>query len=165
MPKGRGIDRNYDVCLSFAGEDRAYAETVARILTARGIRVFYDKYETVGLWGKNLYDHLEFVYRDAARFCVMFVSRHYAKKHWTNHERRSAFARALKDPEEYILPVRLDETEIKGLPETVGYLSGISHSPKDIATSIYKKIGPSIFVAQLQTRPDFVDVLRKIVRR
>lgn len=45
----------YDVVLSFAGEDREYVEECADILTALGIKVFYDSYEQDVLWGKDLY--------------------------------------------------------------------------------------------------------------
>src|SRR6266403_774201 len=41
---------DYDVTLSFAGEDRDYVEQVAAALYALGIRVFYDRYEAVDLW-------------------------------------------------------------------------------------------------------------------
>ena len=49
----------YDVALSFAGEDREYIEKVADKLDQDGIKVFYDKFEEIDLWGKNLYDHLD----------------------------------------------------------------------------------------------------------
>lgn len=45
----------YDVALSFAGEDRKYVEAVAVELKKLGIQVFYDKFETTDLWGKDLY--------------------------------------------------------------------------------------------------------------
>jgi hypothetical protein len=48
----------YDVCLSFAGEQRAYVEKVAQALQERGVRVFYDVYERATLWGKDLPTHL-----------------------------------------------------------------------------------------------------------
>jgi hypothetical protein len=70
----------YDVCLSFAGEDRPYVEQVAEYLRNSGIRVFYDRYEKSQLWGKNLYTHLDEVYRRLARYCIVFISQHYAKK-------------------------------------------------------------------------------------
>jgi hypothetical protein len=89
-------DFQYDVSLSFAGEDRDYVRQVADELTSQGIRVFYDEYEKAELWGKDLYTHLDDVYQNAAQYCVMFVSQHYANKLWTNHERQSAQARALK---------------------------------------------------------------------
>lgn len=112
----------YDVALSFAGEDREHAKELAELLRTNGYKVFYDKYERTQLWGKDLYRHLSLVYKDKARYCVMFVSEHYAQKLWTNHELRSAQARAFQEREEYILPVRLDNTEIPGIPQTVGYL-------------------------------------------
>jgi len=90
---------DFDVALSFAGEDRAYVEKVANYLKEKSIRVFYDKYEKTMLWGKDLYVHLDEVYQKKARYCVMFLSRHYAEKLWTNHERKSAQARAFKKKE------------------------------------------------------------------
>ena len=68
---------DYDIALSFAGEDRQHAEGLAKILTENGVRVFYDKYEQAELWGKELYQHLQVVYRDKARYFVAFFSEHY----------------------------------------------------------------------------------------
>lgn len=113
---------SYDVAISFAGENRAVAEQIAEQLRQRGFTVFYDMYEQETLWGKDLYVHLDEVYRERARFCVMLLSEHYARKLWTNHERQSAQARAFQQREEYILPVRLDGTEIPGIRSTVGYI-------------------------------------------
>jgi hypothetical protein len=76
----------YDVALSFAGEDRSVAEALAQALRDSGARVFYDRYEQATLWGKDLYQHLQTVYRDTARYCVVFVSAAYARKLWTRHE-------------------------------------------------------------------------------
>jgi hypothetical protein len=66
------------------------------------------------LWGKDLYEHLDWIYQKAARYCVLFASEAYANKVWTTHERRSAQARALQSNQEYVLPVRFDDTEIPG---------------------------------------------------
>ena len=116
------MQREYDVALSFAGEDREHAEQLAALLKSGCYTVFYDEYEQAKLWGKNLYDHLSSVYKDKARFCVVFLSEHYAIKPWPRHERESAQARAFEENREYILPVRLDDTEIPGILPTVGYL-------------------------------------------
>lgn len=114
--------QKYDVALSFAGEDREHAKALKDLLIAGGYEPFYDEDELSNLWGKNLYDYLSSVYQDRARFCVMFLSKHYEQKLWTNHERQMALAKAFKENREYILPVRLDDTEIPGIPPTVGYL-------------------------------------------
>src|SRR5690349_11363451 len=65
--------RRYDVCFSFAGEDRPYVSAVAAGAAAQGLNVFYDAYETVDLWGKDLYQHLTDVYQKRAAFCVIFI--------------------------------------------------------------------------------------------
>jgi hypothetical protein len=98
----------YDVVVSFAGEQREYVEAFVGRLTDRGLEVFYDKLEEATLWGKDLGEHFQRVYRDQGRFCVMFISEQYAEKVWTRHERRSALERALHDRQEYILPVQGD---------------------------------------------------------
>ena len=144
----------YDVCLSFAGEDREYVERVAAELIERGIRVFYDKHEEATLWGKDLYEHLDYIYRKAARFSVLFASRHYAAKVWPNHERRSMQERALLENEEYILPARFDSTEVPGLRGTVGYVSLKSRSPKQLAGLIDKKLGPRQHTDFVPPSPD-----------
>jgi TIR domain len=132
----------YDVCLSFAGEDRDYVEKVARELRAHGVRVFYDRYEVAELWGKDLYEHLTYVYSNAARYCVLFVSRHYAEKVWTNHERRSAQERAMTEHHEYILPARFDDTEVPGLRSTVGFVDLQVLTPEELVELIEQKLGP-----------------------
>lgn len=134
--------RRYDVALSFAGEDREYVEQVANSLQASGVKVFYDNYERVELWGKDLYEHLDFVYRKSSRYCVMFVSNAYATKVWTTHERKSAQARALTENQEYVLPARFDDTEIPGLAPTIGHIDLQSLEPAELSQLIKEKLGP-----------------------
>jgi len=118
----RPTSYQYDVAISFADEDRPTVQQYCELLRAEGFEVFYDEYNRVDLWGKDLYTRLDEVYRKLACFCVIFISRHYRDKVWTNHERQSAQARALRENREYILPVKLDDTEIPGIPETIGYV-------------------------------------------
>lgn len=131
----------YDVALSFAGEDRAYVEQVATLLREVGVKVFYDGFEEVDLWGRDLADHLAEVYAKRSRFIVMFASKHYAAKAWTNHERKHALARALQEQRIIVLPVRFDDTEIPGLPSTVGYLDLRKLDPEALVERILKKLG------------------------
>jgi len=82
----------YQVALSFAGEDRDKAEVLATELEKLGVSVFYDNFEKADLWGEDLFTYLSDLYRLRAEFCVMFLSRHYREKSWTNHERQAAQA-------------------------------------------------------------------------
>lgn len=130
----------YDVALSFAGENREYVEAVATSLKHAGIKVFYDLYEQIDLWGKDLYTHLRKIYQYEARFTVLFISEHYAQKLWTNHERQSAQARAFTENAEYILPVRFDDTEVAGVLPTIGYLDLRHITAAELASAIVSKL-------------------------
>jgi hypothetical protein len=116
-------DFEHDVALSFAGEDREHAEVLAELLRASGVSVFYDKYEQAALWGKELTEELHAVYSKRARFFVPFISRHYAQKAWPRQEMRSALERAIQQIDsEYILPIRIDDTDLPGLRSTISYV-------------------------------------------
>jgi len=137
------MDKNsyeFDVALSFAGEDRDYVNEVASILRDCEVNVFYDKFEEVNLWGKNLYVYLREIYKERAKFTVMFISKHYAKKLWCHHERESAQDRAFGSTNEYILPVRFDDAKIPGLLNSIGYLSLEEISPHELSILICKKL-------------------------
>jgi hypothetical protein len=130
----------YDIVLSFAGEDRGIAENIAHRLKKNNVEVFYDDFEKSDLWGKNLYEHLMQIYSESARYCVMLLSKNYAKKSWTNLERQSAQTRAFREQREYILPIRLDDTKIPGLLETVGYINYPDHKIEEIIALILRKL-------------------------
>ena len=134
------LRREYDVALSFAGEDRAYVERVAAHLRALDVSVFYDAFEQVQLWGTDLAEHLGNIYSKDSRFVVLFLSRHYASKAWPTHEKSFALGRHLSGGEQRVLPVRFDETEIPGLPPTLSYLDLRVLSPEKLAELIRQKV-------------------------
>jgi hypothetical protein len=131
---------DYDVALSYAREDRVYVGQVAAQLQQRDIRIFYDEYAAAQLWGNDLYVLLDEVYRKRARFTVIFVSRYYANKPWTQHERQSAQARALTEVGPYLLPVRLDDSELPGLRPTVASIDARNTSIERLAWLIEQKV-------------------------
>ena len=129
----------YDVALSFAGEDREYVEKIAKGLKKNGISVFYDKFETASLWGKDLYQYLSHIYKDNARYCVIFISESYKNKAWTKHELRNAQNRAFLENKEYILPIFLENVELDGLNDTTGQLNTFEFSESEIVDLIIEK--------------------------
>jgi hypothetical protein len=130
----------YDVALSFAGEDRAIAYKFAELLRSKSIKVFYDEYEAADMWGKDLINHLVNIYSRKARYCVMFISQHYPLKKWTKVERMAAQDRAFRDANEYILPLRLDDAQVPGLTETTGYRDLRLHPTEDIVDLLAEKL-------------------------
>ena len=135
----------YDVAFSFAGAQRTYVEKVKNALEKYDISVFYDNDNSVNLWGKNLYRYLDELYQKA-QYCVMFISKEYGECPWTIHESQSAQERAFRsyDPlnfQEYILPVRFDDTQIPGIRVTTGYMDANILAPEELAEKIVKKLG------------------------
>jgi hypothetical protein len=134
------MDYKYDVTLSFAGEDRSYVEEVANVLRKNDIKVFYDKFEEVDLWGKDLGVHFDYVYSKGSKYCVIFISENYKLKIWTNHEIKTAISRAIETNVEYILPAKFDDTEIDGIRPTLGFIDLRKIGPDEFAHLIIKKL-------------------------
>lgn len=132
--------KGYDVVLSFAGEDRTYVNDVAVALKQRGVSVFYDDFEKADLWGKDLVEHLSSIYSQKAEFVIIFVSDYYAKKAWTNIEKRAAFSKFLYGKYDKVLPVVLSKASIEGLLDTKGFLDGNKLSAQQIADSFVLKL-------------------------
>jgi hypothetical protein len=131
---------DYDVALSFAGEDKSYVEEFAKMLKEQGVRVFYYEDALAESWGENLVDFLHGIYSRRARFALIFVSRKYVEKKWTDHERQSAQQRALEQAFPYILPIRLDDSELPGLHATLGYLDARRLGIERLASLTLEKI-------------------------
>lgn len=150
----------FEIALSFAGEDRAYVDQVANLLRSSGVKIFYDRFEESSLWGKNLYDYLSDVYQNKALYTIMFISKHYADKLWPTLERQSMQARAFQEHVEYILPARFDDTLIPGVLPTTGYISLANRPPLDFVKLIHKKLvnaGRSIPSEQIRSAIFAVD--------
>ena len=133
--------KQYEVALSFAGEQREYVKQVATALRSREIAVFYDDFERVPLWGKNLGEEFHKVFEHEAVLAVMFISKEYVEKAWPQHERQSILSRMIQEKGEYILPVRFDDTPVPGLPTSIGYQRADDHSPEELAAMIAEKLG------------------------
>jgi len=134
----------YDVCFSFAYEDNEYVKAVTKKAESLGLEVFYSPFRETELWGTNLYDYLTKIYSIDSRYCVMFISKHYADSLWTDVERQAAQARAFLESETYLLPARFDRTEIPGLNKTIHYIDLKRKSPEEFADIVYEKVTGSL---------------------
>jgi hypothetical protein len=133
----------YEVALSFAGEDRVFAEAVAKGLRKAEVEVFYDNFYAEELWGEDLSVRLREIYNKSSQFCIMIISQHYVDKMWPSHERQQAIERMIKEKgKAYILPVRLDgfQGEVPGLSELIGYLAVRSNEYKKVVDAFLRKI-------------------------
>lgn len=116
-------NKKYDVVITFAGEQRAYAENLANIIRHNGFSVFYDDFEQSDIWGEELNKYLNKVYGGDSQYCVMFISEQYKKKPYPYRERLAAINKFYENMgTTYILPVRFDDTNIEELPNSIAYI-------------------------------------------
>jgi hypothetical protein len=111
----------FDVAISFAGTERTYAQALRSILQANGLKIFLDEDFQAEIWGTNLIEYLNKLYRERAAYCLMLISEEYKSRAYTRVERRAALDRLIRESSEYILPVKIDDSWIEGLPEATGY--------------------------------------------
>lgn len=80
------FNSRYDFALSFAGEDRHFAERLAHELANREISVFYDRNEQHRILANDVEEYLAPIYRSESRFVVPLLSKDYPRKIWTKFE-------------------------------------------------------------------------------
>ena len=80
---------SYDVALSFAGEDRSFAQALNDQLEDRGLTVFYDLTEQARILGEDLEKFFRPIYGADADFVVAILGRQYGTKRWTRFESES----------------------------------------------------------------------------
>ena len=135
----------YDVAISFAGEDRIFAEYLAQSLQSK-FRVFYDGFEKASLWGDDLSETLPRKY-SSSRYCVIVQSEEYLEKMWTTLERQAIILEFLsRRGKNYVLPIviRNCSSSIPGLSGLVGYIAVKSRSDWDLVVRLlFEKLSHS----------------------
>lgn len=76
----------YDFALSFAGSDRAIAESVSEKLIEAEIAVFYDKNEQARILASNVEEYLAPIYSSEARYIIVLLGKDYPLRIWTKFE-------------------------------------------------------------------------------
>ncbi|AWS45912.1 ATPase [Streptosporangium sp. 'caverna'] len=77
---------SYDVALSFAGEDRQFAEVLKEQLEELGVVVFYDLNEQARILGEDLEKFFGPIYEAEADYVVAILGPTYGLKRWTRFE-------------------------------------------------------------------------------
>ena len=121
--EGRPADADgfeFDIAISFAGEQRSIAEKVEKLIGSAGIRCYYDRKYAVESWGEDVAPYFADAFRNRARHYLVLWSKEYSVKQWPRFELSQAILRAINERHySYILPVPLDATprpiELDGL--------------------------------------------------
>lgn len=105
----------YHVVFSYAKDDKEYVEAVSAALPKEIERFLYSLEKSMAeTLGRNLKKHLRHLYRDAAMYCVVFISKAYLKSGWTQLEWKVARSVDKRKPG-YVIPVFLDDTQVPEL--------------------------------------------------
>jgi hypothetical protein len=80
------IEHPYDFALSFAGEDRPFAERLSFHLEDLGFVVFYDLNEQHRIIARDLEAFLGPIYESGATFVIAILGQQYGERRWTRFE-------------------------------------------------------------------------------
>jgi TIR domain len=115
--------KQYDIGISYAGEDRKIAKDIfLGLKELRQNKVFFDQEKEHDFLGTDISIPLSNIYSKKCRYAVIILSQVYLNKAWTQHEMKAMAER--NDLEEgYIIPITIDAKEIPGLvKKETGYL-------------------------------------------
>jgi len=138
----------YDVAFSYAKADKVYVGEVANLLKSNELRVFFDDFEEekIEMWGNDLTDYSHEIFSEKSLFTVIFISKEYESE--KVNERKSAQQKQMnivKKDKEYILPVKFDDTELKGIGNMLVAINinKDKNSPEELARIIIEKVNKS----------------------
>jgi hypothetical protein len=140
-----GESYEYDLAVSFAGEQRAYVEEFVLACKGLGLRVFYDRDMEVAYWGENFIFEFRKVYGgQVARFFVPFLSTDYLNRPYPMDEFAAAIEQEFRrGGTTYLLPIVVGDVAVP--PElvnpAVGRLRADRHTPQELAAITARKLG------------------------
>lgn len=145
-------DYQFDFVISYASENEHFARQLYGALESKGALVFFAPEYQATVWGVDLSEFLDDMYSKQGRFCILVVSKEYVSKQWTRHELRSAIGRSIEEIDRpYVLPIRLDDTKIPGLPKITSYIDARNASTDEIAELAIQKLR-GVFPSHIQKK-------------
>lgn len=121
------FETDYDVALSFAGEDRDLAEALFYSLQDRGLTVFYDMNEQHQILAEDVEGYLAPVYQETSTLVVAVLGEMYGVKRWTQFE-ASVFKDRIERNE--VVPIWSTKVPPSAFDET-RRVGGLSFDPDD----------------------------------
>ena len=106
----------YDVAISFAGENRLLAKHIAAQLDDLDVQVFYDEAFEANFLGKAWTKMFKEIFSEKSHYVVCLLDKSHAEKIWPTFEREH-FAPRVAD--EHVIPIFLDDTKFVGIPTDI----------------------------------------------
>jgi hypothetical protein len=107
------VDYEWEVALSFAGENRKLAEYINDRLTFLDVPVFYDAHFEANYLGKTWSAQFKEIFGEKSRYVVCILDKHHSEKIWPTFEREIFTPRVASGT---VIPIFLDDTKFVGIP-------------------------------------------------
>lgn len=106
-------DYEFDIAISFAGENRDLANFIVEQLKELDISIFYDKHYEDNYLGGPWAKYFEEVFVQRSRLVVALLDKYHKEKLWPTFE-RDCFCKRV--PQGEVIPVFLDDSTFPGIP-------------------------------------------------
>jgi hypothetical protein len=110
------VTMEFEIAISFAGENRKLAKYIAEQFEEIDVPVFYDEYYESNYLGKAWSKEFERIFVSDSRFVVCLLDLNHREKIWPTFE-RDCFKKRIPDGE--VIPIYLDETVFVGIPDDI----------------------------------------------
>jgi hypothetical protein len=107
---------DFEIALSFAGENRELAKFIAESLELLDVPVFYDEMFEANFLGKTWSAQFKAIFGEKSKLVVCILDKHHAEKIWPTFEREHFAPRV---PDESVIPIFLDDTKFVGIPQDI----------------------------------------------
>lgn len=105
---------DYEIALSFAGENRELAKHIADSLVELDVQVFYDETFETNFLGTAWSKQFQAIFGEKSRLVVCLLDKRHAEKIWPTFEREH-FAPRIETNS--VIPIYLDDTKFVGIPQ------------------------------------------------
>lgn len=142
---GRSVNietHEFDVALSFPGEDRSLVATIAGLLERRlgPDKVFYDQNYAGQLARPSIDLLMQDIFKSRAKLVVVFIGGHYQLKEWCAVEFRAIRTIIKRRENSRVMYVKTGDNDVDGVLPHDGYLDARQYSPSEIARFIVERI-------------------------
>jgi hypothetical protein len=108
--------KEFEIAISFAGENRKLAKYIAEQFELIDVTVFYDELYESNYLGKAWSKEFERIFLTDSNFVLCLLDSHHKDKIWPTFE-RDCFKKRV--PDEEVIPVYLDDTIFVGIPDDI----------------------------------------------
>jgi hypothetical protein len=108
--------KEFEIAISFAGENRQLAKYIAEQLESIDVSIFLDEHYEANYLGKAWSKEFERIFVHDSRYVICLLDINHREKIWPTFE-RECFRKRVSDAE--VIPILLDETVFVGIPDDI----------------------------------------------